>query len=309
MVTIISKEKRLLRNRRRTSFLYFAFMALAGTSGSGRLAVTAFGMNTVPTSTASGSSLSVNSSLRMKPEQGSYRNQPKGRSINGSPSAELIARKAALVVDDSSTATTSSEGIRERVNSFLRSKKRKSKVVKEVKDIDSIYSCLGEGQKEAVYTAVIFHAPYCRACKASIPLFEELARQYNKKNKKYARQQQRKQRAWLASDAQTTPSPTAETTRPRKQPVVKFVSVPVTAQNSKELQDQFSVTRFPLAHIYDPVDGLVDERPLLRKLFPEFRERLESMVQVVDSASSSSSAESSSTNSPVVAAFKNTTMA
>jgi len=143
----------------------------------------------------------------------------------------------------------------------LRSKKRKSSgVVEEVKDIDAIKSLLGETRKQAVYTAVIFHAPYCRACKASLPLFEELAKQYNKKNKLY-------------DDNKSTQ---------HKQPVVKFLSVPVTQDNSKDLQDQFKVTRFPLAHIYDPFDGLVDERPVLRKLFSGFEERLESVVGAGD---------------------------
>merc|ERR1712071_312842 len=158
---------------------------------------------------------------------------------------------------------------------------KKSKVVQEVKDVDSIYSALGEGQKEAVYTAVIFHAPYCRACKASMPLFEELARQYNKRNKKYTRQQKKQQPSWL----------------PRKQPVVKFLSVPVTQHNSKDLQNEFAVTRFPLAHIYDPVDGLVDERPILRKLFSSFEERLESVVVASELAS------------PLAEVSKNVTMA
>jgi thiol-disulfide isomerase/thioredoxin len=178
--------------------------------------------------------------------------------------AELVVRKAALVdTSNLSEPNNDSKGIRDRVNSFLRSKKKKSKVVQEVKDIESIYTLLGEGQKEAVYTAVIFHAPYCRACKASMPLFEELARQYNKRNltytklnKKYTNRQNQNQR----------------------HPVVKFLSVPVTQDNSKDLQERFSVTKFPLAHIYDPFGGLVDERPILRKLFPKFEERLESVV-------------------------------
>ncbi len=166
------------------------------------------------------------------------------------------------------------------MNSFLQSKKRKSKVVQEVKDIDSIHSVLGEGQKEAVYTAVIFHAPYCRACKASMPLFEELARQYNEKNRKYTKRQQK--RSWA------DPSPL-------KLPVVKFLSVPVTQDNSKELQDQFSVTKFPLVHIYDPIDGLVDERPVLRKLFSSFEKRLESVVVEAFSEASTPSMAKNST--------------
>ena len=255
MITIIPTETRR-QKRRRGSFLLFAFLAVAGTTGS--LNVNAFGVPT--TATARSSTPRISTSLNMKPENASFR-KSKSRTTNGKPSSEIISRKAALV--DSSHLSKRNPGIRDRVNSFLRSKKRKSKVVQEVKDIDSIHSVLGEGQKEAVYTAVIFHAPYCRACKASMPLFEELARQYNKKNRKYTKRQQK--RSWAE------PSPL-------KLPVVKFLSVPVTQDNSKELQDQFSVTKFPLVHIYDPIDGLVDERPALRKLFSSFEKRLESVV-------------------------------
>ena len=277
MITIIPNQKIRRQKRRRTSFLFFALLAVAGTSGS--LDVNAFGVPAATSTTATTSTSRINLALHMKTDNGAHRKN-QGRTTNGTPSSELIARKATLV--DSSHLSERNAGIRDRVNSFLRSKKKKSRVVEEVKDIDSIYSMLGEGQKEAVYTAVIFHAPYCRACKASMPLFEELARQYKKKNRKYTKQQQK--RNWVEPG-------------PRKQPVVKFLSVPVTQDNSKELQDQFSVTRFPLAHIYDPVDGLVDERPVLRKLFSGFEERLESVV--VEAFSEDSSA----------AAAKNTTMA
>lgn len=202
--------------------------------------------------------------------------------------AELVARKAALIdtsnLSESTTANTntntndSKAGIRDRVNSFLRSKKNKnkSKVVEEVRDVDSFASLLGQEG----YTAVIFHAPYCRACKASMPLFEELARQYNKRqnnqtynklNKKYTNRHNQSQ---------------------KKHPVnVKFLSVPVTQDNSKDLQERFAVTKFPLAHIYDPFGGLVDERPVLRKLFPKFEERLESVVVENAALSPSSSLE------------------
>ena len=252
MIKIIRNEKIRRQRRRRISFLFFAMIAVVGTSGV--LVANAFG---VPTTATNPSTLRINLSLNMQPDSGSDHNS-QSRATNGARSSELIARKAALV--DSSLERN--PGIKDRVNSFLQSKKRESKVVQEVKDIDSIHSVLGEGQKEAVYTAVIFHAPYCRACKASMPLFEELARQYNKKNRKYTKRQ--KKQSWDSM--------------PAKQPVVKFLSVPVTKDNSKELQDQFSVTKFPLAHIYDPVDGLVDERPVLRKLFSGFEKRLESVV-------------------------------
>merc|ERR1712166_1495287 len=131
----------------------------------------------------------------------------------------------------------------------------------EVKDIDSIRNLLGQGREEDTYTAVIFHAPFCKACKASLPLFEELAKQYsNNSNSNIGNQKKNEE-----EQKQIIPN-------------VKFLSVPVTQDNSKQLQEDFSVTRFPLAHIYDPQRGLIDERPLLKKMFSKFEERLESVV-------------------------------
>jgi len=277
MDTIIrtNEKKSRRQKRRRTSFLFYAtVLALAGLSGG--LEVNAFGVTTTtPTSTRT-SSRTISLHMQSDKKSSSYRN------------AELVARKAALIdtsnLSESTTANTntntndSKAGIRDRVNSFLRSKKNKnkSKVVEEVRDVDSFASLLGQEG----YTAVIFHAPYCRACKASMPLFEELARQYNKRqnnqtynklNKKYTNRHNQSQ---------------------KKHPVnVKFLSVPVTQDNSKDLQERFAVTKFPLAHIYDPFGGLVDERPVLRKLFPKFEERLESVVVENAALSPSSSLE------------------
>lgn len=70
---------------------------------------------------------------------------------------------------------------------------------------------------------------------------------------------------------------------------MRFLSVPVTQENAEQLQDRFGVTKFPLAHIYDPTEGLVDERPILRKLFSGFEERLASVV--VSSSSNTSSSD------------------
>lgn len=191
--------------------------------------------------------------------------------VHGTPSEELIVRKAAMVDSSHLTDGTSrSNSIRVRVSNYIRSKKRKSKVVKEVKDVDSIHKALLENQQEGVYTAIMFHASYCRACKASMPLYEDLARQYKKKGKKDAKKQQQQR---------SNASSTTTSWNRSKQPVVRFLSVPVTQQNSKELRERFSVTQFPLARIYDPLDGLVDERPLLRKLFSGFERRLGSVLE------------------------------
>jgi len=196
------------------------------------------------------------------------------------------ARQAALVDSES----TSSRGrIRSKVQSFLRSKKKfqSNQVVQEVTDIDAIKCLLGEAQAAAAYTAVIFHAPYCKACKASMPLFENLAKQYNKKAKQTQRKLQKQQRrpeAWQTSNVNQLSSMNGSSQQfivssPQHPPSVRFVSVPVTQDNASLLQDRFGVNKFPLAHIYDPIEGLVDERPVLRKLFSGFEERLASVVE------------------------------
>mmetsp|Transcript_9984 Transcript_9984/g.19708 ORF Transcript_9984/g.19708 Transcript_9984/m.19708 type:complete len:371 (+) Transcript_9984:322-1434(+) len=225
------------------------------------------------------------------------------------------ARKSSLVDHPSSSASSNSgttgggEGIRSRVQSFLRTKNAKatrssSKFVQEVTDIDAIKRLLSESKGTAAYTAVIFHAPYCKACKASMPLFEKLAKKYTSEAKKQQTRNQwnqQKSSSWLASSKpalpredsqQPTTSTTATISGTPHEPSVRFLSVPVTQENAEQLQDRFGVTKFPLAHIYDPTEGLVDERPVLRKLFSGFEERLASVV-----VSSSSSTTTSSTTS------------
>lgn len=82
-------------------------------------------------------------------------------------------------------------------------------------------------------TVVRFYAPWCRSCKRIEPMFEKLAKQ---------------------------------------NPNVNFVQVPVSNQHkNKNLIDLLGVTRIPYAHIYHPQRGLVEELPMNRKNFDEFR--------------------------------------
>jgi len=227
--------------KRRVAFLFYAFLAVLQQQQS----------HSVVTVAAFGSSSFV-------------QNHGSSQSMN------IISRNAALVdTNDSNPAGNVKKGIKSRVNKFLRSKQIKNKkqsVVQEVKDIDSIRNLLGQGREEDTYTAVIFHAPFCKACKASLPLFEELAKQYsNNSNSNNSNNNIGNQKKNEEEQKQIIPN-------------VKFLSVPVTQDNSKQLQEDFSVTRFPLAHIYDPQRGLIDERPLLKKMFSKFEERLESVV-------------------------------
>jgi thiol-disulfide isomerase/thioredoxin len=229
--------------KRRVPFLFYAFLAFLQQQQSHSVTVAAFGSSTFVQN-------------RRIPSDGL--------------SVDIISRNAALVdTNGSNPAGNVKKGIKSRVNKFLRSKQIKNKnksVVQEVKDIDSIRNLLGQGREEDTYTAVIFHAPFCKACRASLPLFEELAKQYsNNSNSNNSNNNIGNQKKNEEEQKQIIPN-------------VKFVSVPVTQDNSKQLQEDFSVTRFPLAHIYDPKRGLIDARPVLKKMFPKFEERLESVV-------------------------------
>eukprot|EP00536_Pseudo-nitzschia_multiseries_P012639 jgi/Psemu1/209301/e_gw1.494.24.1 len=219
----------------------------------------------------------------MQSDIGSNNSGNAHRNRNPKKCRRSTVRKAALVDDPSSS---SSDGIRSRVHSFLRSKKtRKNKFVEEVTDIDAIKHLLGESKRATAYTAVIFHAPYCKACKASMPLFEKLAKKYTSKAQKQGRIINTS--SWIASksalqrqesEEASATTATGSIDSDRQEPNVRFLSVPVTQDNAEQLQDRFGVTKFPLAHIYDPMEGLVDERPVLRKLFAGFEERLASVV-------------------------------
>ncbi|VEU45314.1 unnamed protein product [Pseudo-nitzschia multistriata] len=218
------------------------------------------------------------------------------------------ARSAALVdMEGASPSGSRRESggirIRSRVQTFLKKRKRGNKFVQEVTDIDAVKGLIVESGRTAAYTAVIFHAPYCKACKASMPLFENLAKKYTSPNGPPPKQRRRKQQhpanqcpsrqrpsdpVWAAASSSSgrgelfgegspalSGAPAPEGPLP---PDVRFVSVPVTQENAAALEDGFGVTRFPLAHIYDPKEGLVDERPVLRKRFAGFEERLASVV-------------------------------
>jgi len=77
---------------------------------------------------------------------------------------------------------------------------------------------------------VRFFAPWCKACQAMEPYFYRMARKY---------------------------------------PQISFVEVPITAKNA-DLHQGLNIPRVPFGHIYHPEAGLVEERRVLKKLFPEF---------------------------------------
>ena len=101
---------------------------------------------------------------------------------------------------------------------------------------------------------VLFFAPWCRACKATQPLYRKLAREYS-----------------------TTGSTAASSTE-KALAAVKFVKVPLTQTNGF-LHDGLGVPSLPYAHIYHPTAGLVEERKLNKHVFAEFRSVLETYVR------------------------------
>jgi len=89
------------------------------------------------------------------------------------------------------------------------------------------------------FVAVFFHSPVCKACQAAAPHFYHLSQKYRD---------------------------------------VKFLSVPLTPKNKHSLQNEFGVKKFPFGHIYHSQHGLLEEQLILRKLIPQFEERLQSLV-------------------------------
>ena len=98
--------------------------------------------------------------------------------------------------------------------------------------------------------AVLFAAPWCRACKAVTPRFVQLANRYSG-NKRRRKQQQ------LRSDG------------------AKFVQVAVSQENMPFLK-ALGVEKFPMYHLYHPTKGLVSEGPFLRGVVDQFETTLKS---------------------------------
>ena len=100
------------------------------------------------------------------------------------------------------------------------------------------------GNEHTCFVAVMFHAKWCKSCKATLPHFYKMAQKY---------------------------------------PNIKFVDMPVNESNAKLLRE-LGVEKFPFGHIYDPSSGLVEELPILRQLIPKFEAKLLSHVLKATSA-------------------------
>lgn len=135
-----------------------------------------------------------------------------------------------------SAEALSNSSFRSRVLGGLKDRLRRKPNVEVVEDVNEFLSIVDNERQH--FIAVMFHAPFCKACKAAAPHFFKMAKKYSN---------------------------------------VKFVSVPLTESNANNLKG-LGISKFPFAHIYDPEKGLVDELPVLRKLVPQFEEKLRSYV-------------------------------
>ena len=87
---------------------------------------------------------------------------------------------------------------------------------------------------------VRFFAPWCKSCKASMPLFKKM----------------------VAEHASSS---------------VKFVEVPLT-KDTAYIHEGLGVPSVPFGHVYYPNVGLVEEKKINKKVFKEFRDALDSYV-------------------------------
>lgn len=115
--------------------------------------------------------------------------------------------------------------------------KLRQNVVQQVLTMEDYKTIVVDEQDTMV--VVRFFAPWCRACKAVKPLFQQLAKEYS--------------------------------------PSVKFVEVPLTKHNAF-LHEGLGVPSLPFAHIYHPDVGLVEEMSMNKRTFGEFRHSLETYI-------------------------------
>ena len=92
---------------------------------------------------------------------------------------------------------------------------------------------------------VRFFAPWCKSCKAAMPLFKKMVSEHSS-----------------SSGVDNN---------------VKFVQVPLTKETAY-IHEGLGVPSVPFGHIYYPEVGLVEEKKINKKVFKEFREALDSYV-------------------------------
>lgn len=115
--------------------------------------------------------------------------------------------------------------------------RRRTRLIQEVVTMEDYKTVVVDEEERMV--VVRFFAPWCRACKAVAPLYEQLAAEYS--------------------------------------PSVKFVQVPLTKTNGY-LHEGLGVPSLPFAHIYHPDVGLCEEMSMNKRTFSEFRDTLETYI-------------------------------
>jgi thiol-disulfide isomerase/thioredoxin len=150
-----------------------------------------------------------------------------------SPPAEEEKEKKRIDADSDDADWTPSRG------GFLPNlKRRRPKSIQVVATMEDYKTVVVDEEDKMV--VVRFFAPWCRACKAVAPLYEQLASQYNSEK-------------------------------------VKFVQVPLTRQNG-HLHQGLGIPSLPFAHIYHPQVGLCEEMSMNKNKFSEFRDTLETYI-------------------------------
>lgn len=86
-----------------------------------------------------------------------------------------------------------------------------------------------------------FYAPWCRACKSIAPSYSRIVKQFGDAN-------------------------------------IKFVDVPIDAVNN-EVHRELGIKTYPLAQIYHPQAGLLEQRKIGRIHLPEFHQILRSYAE------------------------------
>ena len=122
-----------------------------------------------------------------------------------------------------------------------RKKKQKGGVVQEVVTLQDYKKVVADEPDKI--TAVRFHAPWCRACRAARSRFRKLARKY-------------------ADDDDR----------------IQFVEVPLTSDNAV-LHEGLGIPSLPYGHVYHPEAGLVEERRINKNLFADYESSLDSYVR------------------------------
>lgn len=203
---------------------------------------------------SSSSSLYSTLDMPMRPEE----REKNSNRTTGNTNTDDISK---INVDDQQgvedTTTSSTKGWKAVAGGFVPKFLKKQKgpssdtASKSSSSTDAIYppiqlvDTLQDYKKEVVdepssIVVVRFFAPWCKSCKASMPLFKKMVLEHSNSN-------------------------------------VKFVQVPLT-KDTAYIHEGLGVPSIPFGHIYYPNVGLVEEKKINKKVFKDFRDSLDSYV-------------------------------